>query len=150
MLTHLVKYNRQINHSYLKKHTNFSFEDDEKYCCYITQKALLHLFECKTVKKSDANYIQIYMEYKNVGHGCCIYDNKLLQSFATYHYLQLTPIDFTIDELLKCPSKYLHMFYPPEFLEMDGPENVYIKCTYFITTIDNNKLMTNLKKLLDS
>lgn len=149
----LIKYGKDINKAYIAKYTKYGYDphQDWEKCCYTTQKALLCLFECQSCyDPSIANFVKVYMEYKEVGHGACIYNGMILQSFGNHYYLTTIPFNDSIDELMKNPKKFIHLFYPLEFLELGKEEKIYIKCTYYVTNISDDKLTINLAKLLDA
>lgn len=149
MQTKLIECGKLINMSYIAKHTNYDIDSDNEWktCCYVTKKALLHIFECTACPKDTSNFITIYMEYKNVGHACCIYDNKLFQSFGNHHYLHITPLHVSADELLSNIKDYIALFYPLQYIELDEPENLYVQIKYYYTKATDDQIISNINKL---
>lgn len=142
----LLKNNEIINKSYILNYTNES-PDNILITCHITKQALLHLFSCKLCDKNTANFITLYIEYKNIGHSCCIYENKIYQSFGSYYYLTITPIDISINILIRNIKKYIHLFYPDEYIKADIPDNIYTKIKYYYTSSSYYDIFDKLKKL---
>jgi hypothetical protein len=145
----LIEHGKLINISYITKHTNYEIDsgNEWKTCCYITKRALLYLFECTSCSKHDSNFITIYIEYKNVGHACCIYDNKLFQSFGNHHYLQITPLHVSVDELLSNIKCYIALLYPLQYIKLNEPENLYVQIKYYSTKVSDDQIISNLNKL---
>lgn len=145
----LIEYGKLINISYITKHTNYDIDSDTEWerCCYVTKKALLHIFECTSCSKDTSNFITMYIEYKGVGHACCIYDNKLFQSFGKHHYLKITPLHVSLDELLSNIKHYIALFYPLQYIELDEPENLYVQIKYYSTKVSDDQIIFNINKL---
>jgi len=145
----LIKLGKQINLSYIDKFTHYGINSDPDWmtCCYTTKKALLYIFECKSCHKNDSNFMTIYIEYKNVGHVCCIYDNKIFQSFGGYYYLDIKPLHIPVEELLLNIVDYIDLFYPADYLKLDKADNLYVRASYYYTGAGNEKIIENLHKL---
>jgi hypothetical protein len=148
MESKLLEFREQINRSYIVKYTNCDIDDKIKTCCYITKKALMHLFECIPCERDRSNFITVYFEYKNIGHACCLYNNKIYQSFEAHNYLQITPLDITINELLSNIKHYIALFYPIQYIELDAPEDLYIQIRYYFTNVYEEQVISNLNRLI--
>lgn len=144
----LIEFRKQINTSYIIKYTNNDIDDKLKTCCYITKKALMHLFECISCKQEDSNFITIYFEYKNIGHVCCLYNNQIYQSFEAHNYLQITPLHITIKDLLSNIKHHIALFYPIQYVELDKPDNLYVQTRYYFTNACEEQMMSNLNRLI--
>jgi hypothetical protein len=154
----ILLHKEKLNKIYIKYHTNINYDADNidntdntehfDTNCHITKKLLVHLLECKSSEKKLSNFQTIYFEYKNIGHSCCIYKNKILQSFAKYHYLKYTDLSIGVEELFENIDKYIYLFYPDDFLNLDKEDNLYVSIKYYYTDIDEKKIIYNLNKLL--
>ena len=140
-----------INEKYFTKYLNGKYEDyfDLSTDCHITKKILILLFECTTCNESDSNFQTIYFEYKGIGHSCCIYKNKILQSFSKYNHLYITDLDIGLKELYGNIEKYVYLFYPMEFINLNKEINFHYKIRYYQTNVSEEKLKCNLLKLLN-
>jgi hypothetical protein len=145
----LIENSKAMNVAYLTKHTNYDIDDDNewKHRCYATRGALLRIFDCTSCSKHYSNFITIYIEYKNIGHACCVYNNKLFQSFGNQHYLQITPLNVSVDELLSNIKHYIALFYPLQYIELNEPENLYVQIKYYSTKVSDDQIISNLNKL---
>jgi hypothetical protein len=146
----LLENREKVNKQFVNYHTNLTYNELEDFDtnCHITKKLLIYLFECKSCEKNISNFCTIYFEYKGIGHSCCIYRNKILQSFANYHYLKCTNLEMGLDELYNSIEEHIDLFYPEYFINLDKEPKLYTSISYYFTDITEEKFINNLKKLL--
>jgi hypothetical protein len=148
MESKLLEFREQINTSYIIKYTNHDIDDELKTCCYITKKALLHLFECIPCEQEKSNFITIYFEYKNIGHVCCLYNNQIYQSFEGHNYLQITPLRITIKKLLSNIRQNIALFYPMKYIELDILDDLYVQTRYYFANACEKIVISNINRLI--
>lgn len=148
----VLQYKEKLNKLFINQHTNINYDNNEDWDtnCHVTKKLLIHLLECKICDKNVSNFQTIYFEYKGFGHSCCIYKNKILQSFAKYHYLKSTNLQMSFDELYCSINKHIELFFPEYFINLDKEIKLYVSVVYYYTNIEDDKIINNLKKLLSN
>ena len=146
----ILQHKEKLNKIFIKKYTNFNYDDKEAWDtnCHITKKLLIHLLECVVSEKAMSNFQTIYFEYKGIGHSCCVYKNKILQSFAGHHYLKFTNLQMSFDELYQSIDKHIDLFFPKNFIDLDKEVKLYTSIKYYYTSVDNSRIVNNLNKLL--
>jgi len=147
----ILLHREKLSKAFINKHTNINYDSEEDWDtnCHITRDLLIHLLECVSSDKNKSNFQTIYFEYKGVGHSCCIYENKILQSFEKYHYINSTVLPVPVDELYEAIENYLNLFFPNNFINLNEEIKLYTRIKYYQTNVSEEQVIKNLSKLLD-
>jgi len=143
----ILSNNKIINKAYVNKFTNYTYTNDIDTDCHITKNLLLYLLECKTSQKQISNFQTIYIEYKGFGHSCSIYKNCIYHSFSKYNYLKKQNLNISLSELYFDIKKYIELFFPKDYINLNKNINFYSKIKYYYTNIKEEDIIKNLYKL---